>query len=217
MNDKSFINMTQQEREDFEEDEKDKEDAEVTTGFKFFWGAVFVVAGFLYWSGTAMPFGLQYLTAHNDARLSEIASEYAKDRVAEVLKSHPAHGDIELVSVTLSPSMGFESVFSPRTSDMAIAYRKGNELREFEATYSYKLTGGSTVWIDMTEPEEIRIQNGDHERNGDIKLELYAQDIKATIDGAVEIIDSHARDQDEWEAVFSDPNLSESSDEGVSS
>lgn len=154
---------------------------------------VFVfTAAFFFFSDSR--FGLKYQMAYGDTKLSEIASNYALAKLDHVAGSD--YGDPELVSIRLIQG-------EDQYPKLEVEYRLGDERYEFEKNVHIHLAGESDVWIDMTEPEEIRASNEDYDDNAEDRLRNYAKDIKKSIDVAAESVLRHIKDRNEWPEVFS--------------
>lgn len=197
------------------DDSQQNVDSEESIGFSVM-GLTGVLGIFLLFAFfiTDSTFGYGYLTAYNDPRLSEVASDYALDEIDDLIRSNPSFGDegVELISIVQYPIQPM--LFRSAQTALRISYRLDGELYDIETfEVDRSRSEASRVWIDMTEPEEIRISNSDYEGKQESQLRNYSKDIKSVIDTSVQIITEHLKDRHQWDEVFADSSPSNTKSE----
>src|SRR5690606_12386321 len=130
----------------------------------------------------------------------ETASNYAlkeSDKLFLRLDSDVSVRSIEYISVGSGMS-------SDRGSEITIEYTLDGESHTINFESNYGQARGSYAWLDMIEPEKIRIYNSEYENNSQNRLTNYAQDTKAIIDRSLSLINGHINDRENWKHVFSE-------------
>lgn len=167
-------------------------------------GAVFVAALLALILGPTWKYSYSYWTAYNDPELSKIASDYGNAILENRLaKRFPDLDDVQLIGIKKDFSSGWRV-----QSDYEISYREGDEIYEFTVSGYRSDYQQSVAWIDMSEPEEIRVQFDDSDTVEHRVLRTYSDIVKSIFDASARLVEEHIADRREWKNTFKEPNLS---------